>query len=192
MPGGRLTGASSSRTPSAVISSGCGCPARCSRPLVRSGATDSMQIVANKPIVLPLVLEYLLDGRQGLGHRAAGQDHGPPGHPQADAERGLVRARGRRRRRPWRAPSRREPRRRRRSRRRAASAGRRTGTGRRPPAGGRSAPATAAGRAPAGRSPPRTAAPRRSCRWVSSARWRSTAYRTTRCSRKPSTWPLTR
>jgi hypothetical protein len=41
---------------------------------------------------VPLVLQHLLDRGQHLGHRPAGEHHGPPCDAQAHAERGLLRA----------------------------------------------------------------------------------------------------
>ena len=44
-----------------------------------------------QPVLQPLVFQHELDRRQDLRHRPPGEHHGPPGHPQADAQRGLVR-----------------------------------------------------------------------------------------------------
>lgn len=45
-----------------------------------------------QPVVVALVLQYLLHSEQDVGHGLPGQHHGPPRHPQADPQRGLVRA----------------------------------------------------------------------------------------------------
>ena len=44
-----------------------------------------------QPVVLTLILERLLYGGQDLAHGAPGEHHGPPGDPEADSERRLVR-----------------------------------------------------------------------------------------------------